>query len=199
MFNLFINNTSYIETILDEDDINRLFIPHHFSKLHSIKSKLNGIIEILEDLDDIKTVERITLNLQEHWKRFVSPYGLEDYLNIQDKEQCEWAIESLKKNQFISEISNIFIPTDDLDYYFFSLAIFDLIDNKRDKELLLLKMRKAWTQKKYRSKENGKRAYSISLSPDTKDKLDKIVDLKDGKICNAIERLVSEEYDKLHR
>jgi macrodomain Ter protein organizer (MatP/YcbG family) len=57
-------------------------------------------------------------------------------------------------------------------------------------------MKKAWSQKKFREKSSGKKPYSISMTLNTKQKLNALAEEKGMKINDMVEYLVKNEYQK---
>lgn len=78
------------------------------------------------------------------------------------------------------------------------ITTFDLLNDDPDKrELLISKMKSAWSQKAYRDKNNGKKAVSIVLSEDIIKKLDFVCENTDRRKNEVVTRLIREEYDKI--
>ncbi|MGR5151292.1 hypothetical protein [Photobacterium swingsii] len=191
-------NSRYRKNDIDLDKLNIAALK---SSSHTPEERYNQIIRSFEENStSLQTLEEIENELLFKWHKVKDHNEFVSFLDINNDIQCKWVIEHLNKQRAVSrKLKSLFKPTFDKDNYWCAIAIFDLIDDIRDKELLLIKMRKAWTQKKYRSKENSKKAQTISMSPDTKRKLDEIVAQTDGKICDTIERLINEEYKQLNR
>ncbi|WOD09042.1 hypothetical protein [Marinomonas sp. GJ51-6] len=76
------------------------------------------------------------------------------------------------------------------------IATLDLSDNVDRKALVIDKMKKAWSQKKFREKSSGKKPYSISMTLNTKQKLNAMAEEKGMKINEMIEYLVQNEFKK---
>ncbi len=80
------------------------------------------------------------------------------------------------------------------------VATFDLLNDHPDKrELLISKMKSAWSQKAYRDKNNGKKAVSIVLSEDIIKKLDLICENTDRRKNEVVTRLIREEYEQIKK
>ena len=74
-----------------------------------------------------------------------------------------------------------------------------LHDRPDRKALIIGGMKRAWSQKKFRDKDKkeGKKAYSISMTEKTKQKLDSLAEHKGLKINETIEMLIRNEFEKL--
>lgn len=84
---------------------------------------------------------------------------------------------------------------DDLISFFDVLSIINLYQYK----LLVSNMKKAWSQKVYRDKNSNKKQYSINMSKDIGDILDKLSLAKDENKNAIIEALIRSEYEKITR
>ncbi|OEE89427.1 hypothetical protein A1OQ_11660 [Enterovibrio norvegicus FF-162] len=129
------------------------------------------------------------------WERVVDDERIIKFLGEKPSEKSTLAYDKIKG---LSEERWLFRekPKSDTEKYWSTITSFDLIDDKFKKEFLLLKIKRAWSQKKYKNKENAKKSYSISMTPHTKKKLDQIADFVDGKICDAIARIIDEEFER---
>jgi hypothetical protein len=78
------------------------------------------------------------------------------------------------------------------------ITTIDLADNLDRKALLIDKMKKAWSQKKFREKSNGKKPYSISMTQNTKQKLNALAEEHEMKINEMVELLIQNEYQRRH-
>lgn len=117
-----------------------------------------------------------------------------DWIDRYNTEQTQWVNEYLSRH----------IPSGYLwlDNQSSAMAIFGY--NNRDNphplsinsdlKLLVGKMRAAWRQKLFRSKQNGKKTYSFVMSTTVEKKL-KAMSGK-GKIRETLEALILQEYDK---
>lgn len=115
------------------------------------------------------------------------------WLNDKDKAQMEWAENYLKK------YDNSFII---LDAYRFASPLvklksfFDTWSNAtcEKKELLVIKMKKAWAQEKYREKVKDKKIINAYIPIDTKEKLDMMAKRDNKKINEFLIYLIEKEY-----
>lgn len=130
---------------------------------------------------------------------FKSAWGLSLYSRDEFKwlnrkpEYIEWVYEYLKNH---TEIRIPFTPTQTSEKYWAFVAALELETNKDLAELAILKLKKSFSQMKYREKNKEMKFYSIGMTSDTKEKLDKIVKHKDTKIHKVIEQLIDSEHRK---
>ncbi|PSU34071.1 hypothetical protein [Photobacterium lutimaris] len=64
-----------------------------------------------------------------------------------------------------------------------------------DKQLLIIKMKRAWSQKKRRDKLEGRKAYSILMSTDVKSKLDEMAYEQGCHRNTLLEKIINDSYN----
>ncbi|WP_233407609.1 hypothetical protein [Marinomonas spartinae] len=133
--------------------------------------------------------------LREQWQTVLLDKSVVDWLEEENLLQWKWAWKYLE-NITQRPLKKAWEPIDDQQLYMAIIATFDLADNPDRKALLVDKMKKAWSQKKFREKTNGKKPYSISMTLSTKQQLDVIAKEKGLKINDTIEELIKKEYAK---
>ncbi len=80
------------------------------------------------------------------------------------------------------------------------ITLFDLLNEiPTARELMLRKMKSAWSQKSFRDKNNGKRSVSVVLPEKTISMLDEICMKKDRRKNEVIIRLIQEEYEQIKK
>lgn len=109
------------------------------------------------------------------------------WIDQNDREQMEWV------NQYLSQHLS-------LGYLQFSpiLGTFIFSNNmpvpiNTDLILFINKMRSAWRQKQFRSKQNGKKTYSFVMSVNIENQLKKLAGSK-GEVRQTLERLINERF-----
>ncbi|MGL6574766.1 hypothetical protein ACSZOD_16835 [Aeromonas hydrophila] len=139
------------------------------------KTRKENIIEFF-DLIDRNTLQKKELldKLKLKWMRCTEK---NEVFNWTNKNNQQWAWHYLFKDN----APIWFINNNQPDNYLNGVvATFDLLNDDPDKrELLISKMKSAWSQKAYRDKNNGKKAVSIVLSEDIIKKLDLICENTD--------------------
>lgn len=127
--------------------------------------------------------------LKEQWQKVLLDKSVVDWLEEDNIPQWKWAWKYLE-NVTQRPLKKAWEPIDDQQLYMAIIATFDLADNPDRKALLVDKMKKAWSQKKFREKTNGKKPYSISMTLKTKQQLDVLAKEKGLKINDTIEELL---------
>ncbi|HAU4896995.1 TPA: hypothetical protein F3L05_04760 [Aeromonas hydrophila] len=80
------------------------------------------------------------------------------------------------------------------------ITLFDLLNEiPPARELMLRKMKSAWSQKHFRDKNNGKKSVSVVLPEKTISMLDDICMKTDRRKNEVIIRLIQEEYEKIKK
>lgn len=140
------------------------------------------------------------IELMKHiWLEIFQHNHLGDWLKQKDTEQCDWAWNYIKNSEH-SRYFTTWPPINHDEKYFAIQAVFDhgSWENPDKVNLLLNSMKKAWSQKKFRDKSEGKKPYSVTMTTKTKDRLDELVLHHELKITDIIERLIKEEYEKVY-
>ncbi|WP_318478847.1 hypothetical protein [Photobacterium leiognathi] len=144
------------------------------------------------------------LSLLEHFKAEAGSLfsiGKFTWMNRKDNElyqQYAWAYNYITNNKEYS-IPSWFIPTPTTEREMLDAAIaaFDIwpVDSST-KQLFILRMRKAWSQKKHRAslEKKKKQSYNFTLTTKVKKMLDRMAD-RDGLSRNEVlEKLITEKY-----
>ena len=111
-----------------------------------------------------------------------------DWIELKDKKQCEWALTYLNKHSITSDQLR---TTSDIERINKTLNYRD-IDSAT---LFIIKMKRAWNQKKSRDKSNGRKAYSFVMDTKIASKLKEISG--DYPLYQTLEYLI--EADRLLR
>lgn len=133
--------------------------------------------------------------LKAKWQDIRFNESVVNWLEPNNPSQWAWAWAYL---QNISQrpLEQAWMPTSDTEKKAVVIATLDLSDNVDRKALIIDKMKKAWSQKKFREKSSGKKPYSISMTLNTKQKLNALAEERNMKINEMIEYLVRSEYKK---
>lgn len=118
------------------------------------------------------------------------------WLDNKNNIQCEWASNYLV-NDTEYKVPNWFLPkpTTPQQMYDSTIAAFDIWNAHPDsKKLLIVKMKKAWSQKKHRDNMEGKKAYNFVLHTDAKAKLDAIAKDYGLKKNQCLEQIIEKEF-----
>lgn len=131
--------------------------------------------------------------LKSQWLKVYQDKSIIHWLEEDNTEQWIWAWSYLQ-NITDRPLINAWDPINDMDKKAAFIATLDLSDNPDRKALIIDKMKKAWSQKKFREKTSGKRPYSISMTLKVKQKLDALAEEKGLKINETIAELIEKEY-----
>ena len=122
-----------------------------------------------------------------------------NWLDSSNQAQCEWAWDYFQgiDNRELRSFFLTWIPHDDKEKAAAMIAAVDMgvLKNLERTELFLSKMKRAWSQKKFRDKSDGKKAYSINMTLKTKKRLDELAEHHDLKLNEVIAKLIKKEHD----
>lgn len=135
-------------------------------------------------------------SLREEWHIYSTPLDETKWIKKDDIVQIEWAYQYLNKNHKL--ISTPLAPIYTNDKYNMILTSLDIIlfTNSREyKELFLLKMRKTWSQKKFRDSGKAKKPYHLPLTKASHNQLDFLSKQMNKPIAQVLEFII----DKIHQ
>lgn len=152
---------------------------------------------IVEFLDKSSMSLDSKRSLLEFWKKQWGDIFLTEkffWVDNKDDEQCKWFANYITSNDDF-QIPTWFIPepTTAQEMYDASIAAFDIWQaDVNTKKLFVVRMRKAWSQKKHRlaMKKKNKKSYNFTLSTSTKEMLDKMADKEEISRNEFLERLI---------
>jgi len=144
---------------------------------------------------DAQQQQDILDHLKSKWQDIRTNEGITHWFEENNPSQWAWAWSYLQ-NITQRPLEPAWIPSKDSEKKAAVIATIDLSDNVDRKALIIDKMKKAWSQKKFREKSSGKKPYSISMTLNTKQKLNALAEEKGMKINDMVEYLVKNEYQK---
>ena len=165
---------------------------------------LNTGFENYHDLI-IKFFDRIILPSEEkiqilsekkqEWARFKTPDSELKWLDINNSAQLNWAWTYLHKFLRSIQVPN---PVTNDEFYGAILASFDRMSYSHyaDKQLFIGKMKKTWSQKKFRDSGKAKKPYHLPLTQQAKKNLEELAQLYGVKSNDFLENLIRETYKK---
>ena len=167
-------------------------------KPSSTNERYNAIISFFDQLDKNIDTKRNYLSYLKESLGSMSYYLKSfNWLNENDDEQCNWAFRYITTGN--TNIFNPYIITSTLstkEIYLTIITSFDTwYSSPAEKELFLIKIKKAWSQKKYRDETLKKKLLNTYISHDAKNKLDKLTKGSRRKINEVIEELINKEYE----
>lgn len=132
-------------------------------------------------------------HIRSEWNRIKTPDNLTSWVKKDNTEQLNWAASYLLKKQ----PSNIFIKNiDHIDNYNFILICFDQYrySHPIERQFFIEKMKKTWSQKKFRDAGKTKKPHHLPLTKTTITQLQKLTKLMNMKENQIIELLVDEAF-----
>ncbi|SGZ19828.1 hypothetical protein [Moritella viscosa] len=123
------------------------------------------------------------------------------WIDKNNEEQINWIYNYLEEKEM--KLDNFTLPSLKNEYNMlisaFCLWNFKSVDDKiGSKDMFLLRLRKAWNQKKHRDNNQNKKPYNIEMSIDIGDKIAFIARSYDKKKNEIVEMLINQEYEKLN-
>lgn len=133
-------------------------------------------------------------NKKIEWLNIKTPDKEIKWLDETNNNQLTWAWEYLIK--FYKNINIFYPPQNNMDLY---NAILISLDNMSygvpsDKKLFLDRMKKTWSQKKFRDSGKAKKPYHLPLTKNTQKQLEKLAELKNCRREQVIEQLIEKEF-----
>ncbi len=163
------------------------------------KERYNLITSFFDNLNiDVKTIREYLSKSKKEVIDIINNKINFNWLKIDNKEQCDWALRYIRNKDPI--IFNKYITSTECpeEIYLSVIASFDSWQTSAaEKELFLIKIKKAWSQKKYRDEISDKKLLNTYISQDAKRKLDRLTKGSKKKINEVIEDLINKEYEKL--
>lgn len=202
----FLLDKSYLEWINNDDYrvitwiINRIISEFNIQPQIGINSNLYE--DLIFNLDYLKIEINSKINFIQHkraeWPRIQTSEKDTKWLIPDNIIQLKWALEYMVKFGKI-----VFMPYPPIlakEYYDLILASLDLMTygNPSDKKLFLEKMKKTWSQKKFRDSGKAKKPYHIPLTKSTQAQLEQLADFKNLRKEQVIEELINKEYEATH-
>lgn len=132
---------------------------------------------------------------KQEWARFKTPDADLKWIDINNTIQLNWAWTYLLKLSRSVQVPN---PVSNDEYYGAVLASFDAMSygSYAEKQLFISKMKKTWSQKKFRDSGKSKKPYHLPLTQQTKKRLDELAQLYGAKANEVLENLINEAYTK---
>lgn len=199
----FLLDESYLEWINNNDHraiiwiINRIINEFNIQLQMGINSNLYE--DLIFNLDYLKIEINSKINFIQHkraeWPRIQTPEKDIKWLMPDNTSQLKWAWEYMVK--FGKTVFMPYPPILAKEYYDLILASLDLMTygNPSDKKLFLDKMKKTWSQKKFRDSGKAKKPYHIPLTKSTQAQLEKLAKFKNLRKDQVIEELITKEYE----
>ncbi len=178
--------------------LNKLITDFAIHRFATTASLYNDFIFLIDSLrvDINYKVNFITKTKLEYPQILTDEKGTK-WINKDNKNQLLWAWEYLQK---FNKATNVFFkPQSNEDYYNAILASLDAMSYEyaSDKKLFIDRMKRTWSQKKFRDSGKAKKLYHIPLSKSTQSNLEKLAELKNKRKEQVIEELIIKEYEAI--
>jgi hypothetical protein len=202
MVNIGISNLINFNPNLRSNLINNLTEEFEY---YSMEQSYSWVVEILDsivfDNTDCSEKQYVIGLLKNSWARCMTSSKDTDWLKKDDEVQLSWAWKYLGDHRKRVKIVE---PINNLEIYVAVIASLDFLTDpsnrflKRnaDKELFLIKFKKAWSQKKFRDDGKIKKLYHLPLTKDAKNNLEKLALLANKRENEILESLIRQEYVK---
>ncbi|AJD47521.1 hypothetical protein S7S_05505 [Isoalcanivorax pacificus W11-5] len=131
------------------------------------------------------------------WAQARTPDADTQWIDPKDRSQLTWAWDYLHK---AFKAMNLPAPTNTRDYYACVLASLDNLSlgHPAEKKLFLEKMKKTWSQKKYRDSGKAKKPYYMPLSKEARSKLETLAKHHELSPHDFVEMLIESAYKEAH-
>lgn len=138
------------------------------------------------------------------WRNILSNNRDISWINKKDLEQVQWAFSYIKKSEKKLSLSlgnDICVVSQDtqiIDNYFYVITEIDALSlgQPAEKILFLDKMRRAWSQKKFRNAGKTKRAYHLPLTKETHKQLDFLSQILNKPQAQVLELIIRNKYQE---
>ncbi|MFM4815111.1 hypothetical protein ACEUC8_00435 [Aeromonas veronii] len=171
-------------------------------RVHEITNKNISVFLIACCINRLKVDKVNKLQILENIKES-SSYAIDNqevthWLKKDEKQKIPWMYDYLRgtRSDYIPLVPRGSIGVrDDIISFFDVTRTF----NEDSSKLIALTMKKTWSQRKYRDKNKDKKQYSINMSQDIGDILDKLSLARNENKNKIVEALIRAEYEKIAR
>lgn len=180
-------------------------------KTHNLNDMIKTIYNFFDTNDKENTVEHKIILINNIYLIFETMILSDNYtkwLKVNETGKLEWTANYLVKNKLMLDIDGRLISEEILrDAVLASLdmidyPIFSELKNRNfryeptaNKELIIDKMKRAWSQQKYRSAGKTKKAYHLPLTKKTKAKLEKMAQVQGLSETAMLDILINRFYE----
>ncbi|WP_335953685.1 hypothetical protein [Acinetobacter higginsii] len=146
---------------------------------------------------DINSKISFIQNKKREWESIKTPEKEIAWLDKSNKIQLRWTWEYL--NKFYKNINPFHPIQNNEELYSAILASFDIQSYgiPSDKKLFMDRMKKTWSQKKFRDSGKAKKPYHLPLTKSTEKHLEKLAEIKNLSKSKVLEELIIKEYETM--
>ncbi|CAB1217965.1 hypothetical protein [Acinetobacter bouvetii] len=163
-----------------------LFFANNYDYFIDFIDKLNTTKEIkINQINDIKTMWSNLQYKKEHTK----------WIDSKNKDQINWAWDYLKKSYKLAAFP--ILPINDIQRYDCIISSIDLIGyltSEEAKELFLIKMKKTWSQKKFRDSGKIKKPHHLPLTKERHEQLKNLAEYFNKSIPDVLDFIIEKVY-----
>ncbi|MDX5337319.1 MAG: hypothetical protein LPK13_14660 [Marinobacter sp.] len=134
-------------------------------------------------------------NLRAGWAQVRTPDSDTRWISAKNHDQLVWAWEYLNKAFKAMTLPQ---PVRDKDYYSCVLASLDnmQVHHLAERKLFIEKMKKTWSQKKYRDSGKAKKPYYMPLSKEARSMLETLAEHREVSPHDFVEMLIQKAYEE---
>lgn len=175
-----------------------IFLKQNQSVLQTHSNNYNYFINIIDNNNLKKDNILDTLNNAKiFWSIIEYKKNTYNWIDKSSPDQIEWAWNYLYKMNSMPIFPTL--PMNQKQRYEYILAALDLIHISRNSdahELFLIKMKKTWSQKKYRDNNQLKTPHHLPLSKISHGKLKELSEILNRSISGTLELIIEDSYSK---
>lgn len=192
--------------------LNILYLECQYGSFDPSSSNLIGEIYLFFDNKNstLHIDNKISLlsNIEQRWHTIFENNNYSKWLNEKNTEQIEWTREYLKKdgkyNNLVRDVispkdirSVVLVSLDLIDYPAYNEAKNSYISHISTdrKERIIDKMKRAWSQQKYRDAGKTKKPYHLPLTKQTQARLEKMAKIKNLSQTAMLDILINSAYN----
>lgn len=173
---------------------------------HDLMSEIYSLFDDKSNTSHIADKTLLLNNIEQRWRVVSEKDNYSKWLTETSKEQIEWTREYLKKDGIYNHLgrnasslkeikSHILASLDLIDYPNRDQNIENYVQTDR-KERIIDKMKRAWSQQKYRDAGKTKKPYHLPLTKIANARLDKMALVQSTTSTAILDMLINSAYEK---
>ncbi|WP_199482814.1 hypothetical protein [Vibrio owensii] len=188
-----------LSNLVTSEEIN----DHFNKKSNNLNYKLEQVINFINHKCILFYVIDIYLReLHNEWLRVFGNNKFKQFISKaknkeESTEKSQFFYDELIKIDDIDKELSIFEHCTVNDPTTLSQAILDLLTSNLEQQAIISKISKKWSSKKNRN--NGKVSFSTTMLPETKNKLDQIVNHSYSNISTTLQKIIDQEHARLFK
>lgn len=134
--------------------------------------------------------------ISNEYRTYKSKNLLEKWLNRKNKDQIFWTTNYLSSKLGFQHALSL---TSEQTCYYIKYRFYFWDMSYSEKELFVIKLKKAWSQVKFRGQDNRKKPFNIVMDKSIKDKLDFLSNSQNRPRNEIVEELINTAYNELNK